>query len=221
MQANFAAIYLRYTGKSFLEKKGESSLFACLDSINEEDEELGSLGASRGGQASSLTGISRYYRSKEGNGLGSRITDLPTSNHFADGCSLQRKDLFGAKNSGSLVLSHFQAPQHQSILLPIWYTAPIESKVMRRMPSRILSEKVLPFSRGLLALAPEVRGISKEATTTQGLPALPAEAQSKAAHACCHFFNEQAPRTFFQLNQHCHFRRLRLLSITRFRLQHH
>src|SRR5882724_786580 len=43
MQANFAANLLEVHRKSPL-KEEKSSLFTCLDSINEEDEELGLLG---------------------------------------------------------------------------------------------------------------------------------------------------------------------------------
>src|SRR5882724_2489069 len=63
------------------------------------------------------------------------------------------------------------------------YTAPIESKVNASdVIGWILSEKVCLSVEEVLALAPEVRRHFKEATTTKRLPALPVEAQSKAAH---------------------------------------
>src|SRR5882724_5285710 len=61
--------------------------------------------------------------------------------------------------------------------------APIESKVNASdVIGWILSEKVCLSLEELLALAPEVRRHFKEETTTKRLPALPAEAQSKAAN---------------------------------------
>src|SRR5882724_6610712 len=63
------------------------------------------------------------------------------------------------------------------------YMAPIESKVNASdVIGQILSEKVCLSVEELLALAPEVRRHFKEATTMKRLPALPAEAQFKAAH---------------------------------------
>src|SRR5882724_5615599 len=63
------------------------------------------------------------------------------------------------------------------------YTASIESKVNASdVIGWDLSEKVCLSVEELLALAPEVRRYFKEATTMKRLPALPAEAHSKAAH---------------------------------------
>src|SRR5882724_4238385 len=77
------------------------------------------------------------------------------------------------------------------------YMAPIKSKVNALdVISRILSEKVSLSVEELLALAPEVRRHFKEATTTKRLPALPVEAQSKAAHHVATFSMDKHHKHF-------------------------
>ena len=103
MQANFAANLLEVHRKSPLREE-KSSLFAHLDSINEEDEELGSLG---GETEEDKLQLDRYIEvlqiKRKEMDLVKKSPDLLTSTPvFANGCTFSRKDLFGAKNSGSL-----------------------------------------------------------------------------------------------------------------------
>src|SRR5882724_8459070 len=77
------------------------------------------------------------------------------------------------------------------------YMAPIKSKVNASdVIGQILSEKVCLSVKELLALAPEGRRHFKEATTMKRLPALPVEAQSKAAHHVATFSMDKHDKHF-------------------------
>src|SRR5882724_820773 len=184
MQANFAANLLEVHRKSPLREE-KSSLFACLDSINEEDEELGLLG---GETKEAKLQLDRYIevlqiKRKEMESV-KKSPDLPTSTPVRPmDAPLAEKTYSSPKTQAPSAKPLSITPVSVDPAPQFRYMAPIESKVNASdVIGRILSEKVCLSVEELLALAPEVRRHFKEATTTKRLPALPAEAQSKAAH---------------------------------------
>jgi len=198
MQANFAANLLEVHRKSPLREE-KSSLFTHLDSINEEDEELSSLG---GETEEDKLQLDRYIEvlqiKRKEMDLVKKSPDLPTSTPVRPmdaplakkTYSAPKTQVPSAKPLPSTPTSVNPAPQSR-------YMAPIESKVNASdVIGWILSEKVCLSVEELLALAPEVRRHFKEATTMKRLPALPAEAQSKAAHHVATFSMDKHHKHF-------------------------
>jgi len=103
IQENFVDNLLKVHNKSPLRKE-KSSLLTCLDSINEENEELGSLG---GEIEDDKLQLDRYIevlqiKTKEMDS-GNKSPDLSTSTPVQPmDAPLAKKNLFGAKTSGSL-----------------------------------------------------------------------------------------------------------------------
>jgi len=121
-------IYSRYTGKA-LERR-EIQSFAHLDSINEEDEGLSSLGVRLRRTSFSLTGTLRYYRSKGRKWTWSRnhqTTNFDTS--LADGCTFGRNTYSVPKTQAPLAKPLPSTPMSVDPTPQFRYTAPIESKV--------------------------------------------------------------------------------------------
>src|SRR5882724_4152675 len=184
MQANFAVNLLEVHRKSFLREE-KSSLFACLDSINEEDEELGSLG---GQTEEDKLQLDRYIevlqiKRKEMDSV-KKSPDLPTSTPVRPmDAPLAEKTYSAPKTQAPSAKPLPSTPTSVDPTPQFRYTAPIESKInVSDVVSQVLSEKVCLSVKELLALAPEFRRHFKEATTMKRLPALPAEAHSKVAH---------------------------------------
>src|SRR5882724_11222425 len=130
MQANFAANLLEVHRKSPL-REGKSSLFACLDSINEEDEELSWLG---GETKEDKLQLDRYIKvlqiKRKEMDLVKKSPDLLTSTPVRPmdapsaekTYSVPKTQAPSAKPLPSTPASVNPAPQFR-------YTAPIESKV--------------------------------------------------------------------------------------------
>src|SRR5882724_5200520 len=156
MQAKFAANLLEVHRKSPLREE-KSSLFAHLDSINEEKEELGLLG---GETEEDKLQLYRYIkvlqiRRKEMDSV-KKSPDLPTSTLVQPMDAPSAEKTYSApktqaplaKPLPSTPVSVDPAPQFR-------YTVPIESKVNASdVISWILSEKVCLSVEELLALAP-------------------------------------------------------------------
>src|SRR5882724_1915666 len=141
--------------------------------------------------------------------------DLPTSTpvRLMD-APLAEKTYLAPKTQAPLAKPLLSTPASVDPTPQFRYMAPIESKVNALdVIGQILSEKVCFSVEELLALAPEVRRHFKEATTTKRLPALPVEAQSKWP-ITLPLSQWTSTMNIFWLNQHCHFRQLRLLWIT-------
>src|SRR5882724_2074870 len=189
VQANFLANLLEFRGQGTLMQE-HSSPFSHLESINEDNETLGSLGGKENPEEAEL---GRYIevlqaRKKE-MASGKKETDLP--NPVLPEMD-QLKEVFSAEKM-------YQAPPFKPLqntpMPPIHaptpqfrFVAPIESKVnVSSIINWVLSEKVYLSVEELLALAPEVRRHFKESMTTKKLPALPTEAQAAAAHTVSTF----------------------------------
>src|SRR5882724_3213419 len=94
------------------------------------------------------------------------------------------------------------------------YMAPIKSKVNASdVIGWILSEKVCLSVKELLALAPEVRGISKKQPPRRGYKLCQWRHNPKWP-IMLPLAQWTSTTNIFRPNQHCHFRRLRLLWIT-------
>ena len=153
--------------------------------INEEDEELGLLG---GEIEDDKLQLDRYIEvlqiKRKEMDLGKKSADLPTSTPvWLMDAPLAKKIYLAPKVQAPLAKPLPSTPASVESAPQFRHMAPIESKVnVSDVISQVLSEKVCLSVEELLALAPEVRRHFKEATTTKRLPALPAEAHSKAAH---------------------------------------
>src|SRR5882724_4971736 len=198
MQANFAANLLEVHRKSPLREE-KSSLFARLDSINEEDEELGLLG---GKTKEDKLQLNRYIEvlqiKRREMDLVKKLPDLLTLTpvQLMDAPSAE-KTYSAPKTQAPSVKPLPSTPTSVDPAPQFRYMAPIKSKVNASdVIGRILSEKVCRSVKELLALAPEVRRHFKEATTMKRLPALPAEAQSKAAHHIATFSMDKHHKHF-------------------------
>src|SRR5882724_5665462 len=134
MQANFAANILEVHRKIPLREE-KSSLFTCLDSINEDDEELSSLG---GKTEEDKLQLDRYIEvlqiKRKEMDLVKKSPDLPTST------PVQPMDASSAEKTYSVPKT--QAPSAKPLLSTpasvdpapqFRYMAPIESKLMCQM----------------------------------------------------------------------------------------
>jgi len=141
MQANFAANLLEVHRKSPLREE-KSSLFAHLDSINEEDEELSSLG---GETEEDKLQLDRYIKvlqikRKEMDSV-KKSPDLPTltSVQLMDAPSAE-KTYSAPKTQAPLAKPLPSTPASVNPTPQFRYTAPIESKVnVSDVIGRILS----------------------------------------------------------------------------------
>src|SRR5882724_13355105 len=172
MQANFAANLLEVHRKSPLREE-KSSLFALLDSINEEDEELGSLGGEIEEDKLQLNGYIEVLqiKRKEMDSV-KKSPDLLTSTPvWPMDASLAEKTYLAPKTQAPSAKPLPSTPASVNPTPQFGYMAPSESKVNALdVIGQILSEKICLSVKELLDLAPEVRRHFKEATTMKRLP---------------------------------------------------
>ena len=130
---NLPPIFLKYTGKGHLREEN-SSLFTHLDSINEEEEELGSLG---GENETDKLQLNRYIEV-----LQIKRKEMDSGKKSSDLLSLAANELVWLMDAPSAEKNHLvpkaQAPLDKPLLSTpalaeptpqVRYTAPIESKV--------------------------------------------------------------------------------------------
>src|SRR5882724_7379391 len=166
-------------------KEENSSLFAHMESINEEDEVLGSLGGKENLEEAELGRYIEVLQARKNKmTLGKKQMDLlkPVLLKMDQPKEvLLAERTYKAPSSKPLLSSpvppiHAPTPQFK-------FAALIELKVnVSSIVNWVLSKKVYLSVEELLALAPEVRRHFKESMTMKKLPALPAEAQAMAAH---------------------------------------
>src|SRR5882724_8018332 len=182
VQANFSANLLKFRGQGTLTEE-HSSPFAHLESINEDNGMLSSLGGKENPEEAELGRYIKVLQARK------KEMDLPKP---VLPKMDQPKEVFLAEKK-------YQAPPFKPLLntpMPpvhaptpqFKFMAPIESKVnMSSVINWVLSEKVYLSVEELLALAPKVRKHFKESMTTKKLPALPAEGQAMVAHTVSTF----------------------------------
>jgi len=166
-------------------KEENSSLFAHMESINEEDEVLGSLGGKENLEEAELGRYIEVLQARKNKmTLGKKQMDLlkPVLLKMDQPKEvLLAERTYKAPSSKPLLSSpvppiHAPTPQFK-------FAALIELKVnVSSIVNWVLSKKGYLSVKELLALAPKVRRHFKESMTMKKLPALPAEAQAMAAH---------------------------------------
>src|SRR5882724_11868357 len=169
----------------------------------------------------SSTGTLRYYRSKGRKWTQSRNHQTSRLQHqFGRWMHLWPKKLIRRQRLRLPQLSHFRAPPCRLILLPnlgTWH--PLSQKLMRRMSlAGSFLRKSAFQSRNYWLWLQRSGGISRKQPPRRGYQ-LCQQRHTSQQPITLPLSQWKSTTNIFQLNQHCHFGRLRLLWITQLRSQ--